>query len=331
MTAPIAVPPRPIPAAPAYSNAASLNRDNFEFIQMINSDAQPHFDLDLATFNRCYDREPFGYAHRLNTLDLFSENYILRLLEKYTGQTKDYFVSAGARTPGTEFFSVPNGGKTPAEAMARLEENSYRILLKRLENHDADFRDLLNLLFQRVVNLQGGLNGARIERLESALFISSGATITPFHFDPEINFFAQIEGEKRYHVYSPAAVTDSELEKFYVRGKVEIGQIDLAKRDPAYARLFVLKPGLGLHQPQNAPHWVETGASRSISYSFVFETSATRTAGRARGYNHYVRKLGLQPSEPGARPVVDTIKSQAMLALTPLRSTVGAVLHRVRN
>ena len=115
---------------------------------------------------------------------------------------------------------------------------------KTTEKHDRRFRELLNALFQQVVDLRGSLGRERVVRLESAVLISSAATITPFHFDPEVNLFAQIEGEKVYHVFSPSALTESELERFYVRGVVNIGQVQLKYRDPAQT-LRRPRPGQG--------------------------------------------------------------------------------------
>ena len=79
------------------------------------------------------------------------------------------------------------------------------------------------------------------------------ATITPFHFDLEVNFFAQIEGEKVYHVFSPSALTESELERLDIRGVVNIGQVQLKGRDAGGEHVFTLGPGKGLHQPQKRP------------------------------------------------------------------------------
>jgi hypothetical protein len=182
------------------------------------------------------------------------------------------------------------------------------------------------------VGLRGGLGGERLERLESAVLVSSAATTTPFHFDPEVNFFAQVSGDKVYHVYSPAALAEAELEPFYVRGVVNIGQVALKGRDPACEHVFHLGPGKGLHQPQNAPHWVETRASRSVSYAFVFETDATRARGRVRAFNYYLRKARVKPTPPGARPALDGLKAGTMRAVIPARklvlTTVKTILGR---
>ena len=268
--------------------------------------------VDPQTFARDFDRLPFGYEHDLSGLDLLAFEALRALAERYE---RDYFV---ASAPGTRFYAAAHGTYSPLEAFDRLATSNQRILLKRPELYDGGFADLLQALFKQVVELRGGLRGERIVRLESSILISSGGAVTPFHFDPEISFFFQIEGEKIYHIYAPAALTEPELERFYRMGIVSIGQVDLAGRDSGYEYVFDLAEGKGMHQPQNCPHWVET-RSRTISYVFSFETDATRARGRTRACNHYLRALGLRPSRPGLQPSLDARKAEAMRVFIPVR------------
>jgi hypothetical protein len=281
--------------------------------------------MDCETFRTSFDREPFAFTHTLNELDLFAFDKLHTLAKKYQ---RDFYVAGGASAPGTEFYAVPRVEYKPHEAIERLDSGAYRVLLKRPEKYEPRFRELLNALFHQVVELRGGLGSEKIVRLESAILISSADTITPFHFDPEIGFFSQIEGEKTYHVYSPTVVTEAELEPFYLWGEVSIAQVDLAVRDRSREYVFSLGPGKGLHQPQNAPHWVETGKSRSVSFTFVFETDATRARGRVRAFNHYLRKFWLNPAPPGSKPALDDFKAGAMKWVMPVRKRVGGVLRK---
>jgi hypothetical protein len=276
-----------------------------------------------AEFSEKFDREPFGFDHNLSNLDLLQFDGLRSLAEKYAGFDQDYFVAGSAAAPGVDFYAVPTLRQRPHEALEQLGATPSRILLKRPENFDSRYRDLLHHLFAQVVASSTSLAGTEIVRLESAVFISSAAATTPFHFDPEVNFFSQIEGDKTYHVYPPATLTEMELERFYKRGIVNIGQVDLSQRPQNRECVFHLRAGRGLHQPQNAPHWVETGSSRSISYSFVFETVASRAKGRARSCNHYLRKLGFHPSPPGLHPVIDAAKSGTMQLVIPARQRVA--------
>ena len=278
--------------------------------------------VDQAVYKTAFNNTPFGFKHCLHQLSMFEPEALAELAKKYGANPADYYVSNSAPTPGTRFFDVKAKALKPDEALAQLATGPTRVLLKRPENYDAGFRELLDKLFEKVVELRGGLNGEKVERLESAIFVSSASSTTPFHFDPEINHFFQIEGDKHYHVYPPSAVREDELEDFYVQGKIEIGQVDLAARDKSLEHVFDLVPGSGFHQPQDAPHWVQTGAERSVSYAFVYETDATRARGRIFAANHYLRKLGVNPQPPGADPGTDNAKSSVMKVVVPVRRRI---------
>lgn len=287
--------------------------------------------VDPAGYKAAFNDKPFGFHHRLHQLPMFKPDALTELAKKYGGIPADYYVSSSAPTPGTKFFDVKAKALKPHEALAELGTVPMRVLLKRPENYDAGFRELLEKLFEKVIDLRGGLNGEKIVRLESAVFISSACSTTPFHFDPEINHFFQIEGDKHYHVYPPCAVREDELEDFYLQGKIEIGQVDLATRDKSLEHVFDLVPGRGFHQPQDAPHWVQTGAERSISYAFVYETDASRARGRTFAANHYLRKFGVSPQHPGANPSLDNAKSSVMKLVVPVRRRIVRNLDRIRS
>jgi hypothetical protein len=188
----------------------------------------------------------------------------------------------------------------------------------------------MNTLFRQVVDALGGLGPQRVERLESAILISSGSTTTPVHFDPEVGFFSQIAGEKLYHVYPPECLSETEMERFYVRGRIDIGNVDLSGLNPEREHVFRLLPGMGFHQPQNAPHWVRTGDSRSVSYTFVFRTAAAGARARTRAFNYCLRKAGIAPARVGAHPAADAVKARAMQAAIPIQ-LFGRILNKTQR
>jgi hypothetical protein len=129
-----------------------------------------------------------------------------------------------------------------------------------------------------------------------------------------VAFFTQIDGDKEYHAYPPTQVSEPELEEFYSRGRVSIGQLDMATLDTSQEYLYKLKAGHGFHQPQNSPHWVQTRGTRSISYSMVFETTADKALGLTRAFNHFERKLGMKPAVPGAKPTGGVLPADVSVA-----------------
>jgi hypothetical protein len=292
----------------------------------------PHLSLDQAVFDTRYNCEPFGFRHNLHQLDLFDDDSLRRLCRVYANFPQDYFVSESAPQPGSIFYSVPRAPLLPHQAFDQLTPGSYKILLKRLERHDPRFHRLLADLFCEIKErLQHQHYCHDVVRLESSIFISAPGAITPLHFDPEVNFFSQIEGDKIYHLYPPHALAEDEVEPLYVRATVDIGQVDLGRRDRSLEQIFVLQAGTGVHQPQDAPHWVETGGSRSVSYTFVFETVESRMKARVRAFNHYARRLRIEPALPGARRGRDAAKAAAMAAIIPVRKGIGKTLRATKT
>jgi hypothetical protein len=286
------------------------------------------FNVDRPVLTSSLDREPFGFTHRISGHELFELDQLGRLASLY--DERDYFVASGAPEAATRFYAVRHSDCKPVQAIDRLAAGNQRVLLKRPENYDSRFRELLHTLFDEIARQRGGIGG-KVVRLDGSILISSAATITPFHFDPEITFFFQVAGEKIYHVYSPKAVSESELEQFYVRNVLNVAQVSLAGRDPAHEHVFALAPGNGMHQPRHAPHWVETTGSITVSYTISFETDATRSLDLVRAFNFYERKLGLSPAAVGAKPNADRLKARTMDFVIPLRKRIGATLHRIRR
>jgi len=284
-------------------------------------------DIESTSMEESFNRTPFAFTHRLHELDLLQFDSLRELAAKYGEH--DRFVASGARSPGTAFYSVRHGTHSAREAIDDLDSGNHRVLMKRPEDYDPRFHELLDTVLAEILELRGGLRGERIVRLQSSILVSSAAQITPFHFDPEITFFFQIEGDKIYHAYSPASLDEVELERFYRRDVVNIGQVDLESRDVRYDHVFNLAAGKGFHQPENSPHWVETRASRSISYAVSFNTDRTRAVGRTRAFNHYMRSAGLRPAPPGTHPVADAIKAKTMDVAIPVRKFVGSTLRQV--
>ena len=248
-----------------------------------------------AGLHDLFDREPMAFSHNLTGLDLFKVDSTLWAGGE-NGRLARLLYCRKRALAGRWIFDVAQVPYKPAEAIEKLDSGAYRILLKRAENHDNRFRELIDTLFEQVVHVLGGLGRQKVVRLESGILISSAFSITPFHYDPEIAFFSQIEGDKEYHVYSPSVISERERERFSILGPVALAPVGLRDRDVRREYVFSLNAGKGLHQPQNSPHWVKTGESQSISYTFVFETDATRALARTRAFNHYLRKLGLEPA-----------------------------------
>ncbi len=285
--------------------------------------------VDPGVFRAAYDREPIGFSHDLHTSGLFDLSALGALARRCS--VDDFYVAGSARAPGTRFYDVAAGGVSPGDAIANIGNGAYRVILKRPERYDVRFRLLLEQVATSISSICNVSSEERIVRLDGAILVNSAEAITPLHFDPEISFFFQIAGAKRYHLFDPRKVAEDELERFYVKGKLDIGQVEFARRAGSREFVFELKPGMGIHQPQNTPHWVYTHDQYSISYVVSFETERGQALGRTRGFNYVERRLGFRPALPGTLPHLDALKSQTMAAAFALKRRIVAAVHAVRH
>ena len=70
---------------------------------------------------------------------------------------------------------------------------------------------------------------------------------------------------------------------------------------------------------------VQTGASRSVSYTFVYQTKSSQALARTRAFNHCLRELGIAPSRPGVHRGADAAKALTMRAAVPLHLAVRLI------
>jgi hypothetical protein len=90
-----------------------------------------------------FNRDSFGFGHNLHEFGLFRFERLLELGAGYAQHPHDFFVSAAAASAGTGFNSVRHS-YCSVEALQRLDQEPTRVLLKRPENHDSQFRELLH-------------------------------------------------------------------------------------------------------------------------------------------------------------------------------------------
>ena len=125
------------------------------------------------------------------------------------------------------------------------------------------------------------------------------------HFDVEHSFLLQVKGAKHVSVASfdddPVA-RHRELDR-YIDGE----ECDFEAMQAA--PMSVIGPGVGVYLPSYVPHWVETEAGVSISFSIPFFTSYTERAEGVSRINRRLRQLHSRRGPLGASESVDKTKA----------------------
>ena len=277
----------------------------------------PIFDGSLL-FQERFNRRPFMFSHSLADHSLFeldSLGELCRSLRRKNERNVTFYLG---NRPVTQGWKDPSRRSlTVEEGMKQIQESDSWILLKSVQQ-DYEYRALLERAISELEDLTGTQLRRQITWPDAYIFIASPGSVTPYHFDHESNFLLQIHGEKDVNLFAPedrSILSEEEIERYYV------GYLSSATyRDEVQskAEVFHLTPGLGVHHPVRAPHWVKNGSEYSVSFSIPLCLRQYDLQARVYQANHYLRKLGLSPTPPGRSPWRDSIK-MSILGLPRLR------------
>ena len=209
---------------------------------------------------------------------------------------------------------VDVGEGPPSETVLGIERNGFRISLRDIQQAP-EYAQLINECLDEVDALIARREGG-MRRRAGYLFVSSPAATTPMHFDVEPSFLLQIRGTKNVSV----AAFDHDprlLERERERNLDGVGCDFDAMRQAADT--FRIGPGVGVYLPSYVPHWVETEAGVSVSFSIPFFTAFAERAETVHRINRRMRKLHLSPRPPGASEALDRTKATAARSWEKLR------------
>jgi oxalate decarboxylase/phosphoglucose isomerase-like protein (cupin superfamily) len=200
------------------------------------------------------------------------------------------------------------------------------MVLKNVEQ-DLGYRAILKRCLAEVGLVSESLSPGMHAR-EGFIFISSPGAVTPFHMDPKHNFLLQLRGHKTINVFDPedrGIVSAEEVDRFF--GGAHRNLVFREDYQPR-AQVFELRPGLGVHVPVTAPHWVRNGSEVSISFSITFQTRASARRMHAHRVNANLRKMGLTPQPVGESEASDTMKQLISRAQARMERTRARVARR---
>ncbi len=198
---------------------------------------------------------------------------------------------------------VDVGDGPPSATIRDVEQNGFRISLRDVQQ-DPQYAELVDACLDEVEGvLQSRQGGMR--RRTGYLFISAPAATTPMHFDPEHSFLLQVRGVKHVSVaaFEDDSVRQHQLDRYY-----DDEECDFAAME-SVAEHFRLDAGVGVYLPSFVPHWVNTEAGISVSFSIPFYTEVSERAESVNRINRRLRKMNLSPRGPGRSEPVDRVKA----------------------
>jgi hypothetical protein len=273
------------------------------------------FDIDAAVFADVFARKSMAVHHELADHPLFTIDAIAELAD--TLPPESVRRERGDLPLANSGFGYEEVGQgPPSESIRTVEENGFRITLRDIQQ-SPEYAEVINECLDEVAGLVEDREGGMTRRA-GYLFISCPASTTPMHFDVEHSFLLQVKGTKHVSVASygdDVVARHRELDR-YLDG--EECDFETMQRN---ATMTVMGPGVGVYLPSYVPHWVETKAGISISFSIPFFTAYTEQAEGVTRINARLRKLHLSPKTLGSSTSSDRAKAAVFRSIQKVRGS----------
>ncbi|TYL92050.1 transcription factor [Bradyrhizobium rifense] len=268
---------------------------------------------DSAEFQCNFGRRAFSLEHDLAENSLFSLEVLEDAADSWAklGKLNLVSVSMGQTRTDARFSEIAEKSSISG-AIRDLSHSGSYVKISNINALNANYEEVLQQALRDVEDLLGQRVVPRITWAQMTVFLASPNIVTPYHIDHEANFLCQIAGEKDVWLYDPndrELLPDREIERFY------LGDLNGAlyrEHLRGRGRQFRLTPGVAVHHPSLAPHWVKNGANVSISVSINFCMRELDRRAHVYQVNALMRRIGLRPSPPGRSVTGDTVKARAI-------------------
>ena len=282
------------------------------------------FQPEPEKFKENFDKASFQFAHNLSGHPLFELPALLELSKSLPAS--DIYYDSGEVGVGQRWDAVPRPQLSVDQLIDRIENAGAWILLKKT-NRDPRYAAILDQALAEAARMVGPAFPTKMKMRSAVVLITSPNRISSYHIDPDCNFLCQLHGDKVLYVYDRydrENLPEQELERFWAVDKnAAIYKEKFQDRSIAYD----MRPGVGVHMPLNAPHWVKNHNNISITLALIFQDHESHL-GHAYRFNYYWRKLGLRPNPPSGSGLVHNAKSLVMASGLVARNSVRKVMGK---
>lgn len=268
--------------------------------------------IDAEAFSDAFARRSILVQHSLADHPLFTMEAIAELADRLPPRSVRR--EHGHLPIADSHGYVDVGEGPPSATILDVERNGFRIALRDIQQV-SEYAEVVNECLDEVEPLVGTREGGMRFRA-GYLFISCPAATTPMHFDAEHSFLLQVRGTK--HVSVAAFENDHAKLRRERERYVDGEQCDFQAMQ-GVAETYRIDSGLGVYLPSYIPHWVETEAGVSVSFSIPFYTRFCQRAEGVYRVNRWLRKARLSPRAPGEFEPLDATKSAVFRSLRTAR------------
>jgi hypothetical protein len=237
-----------------------------------------------------WGRQTIKLRHRLPSLDLFSDDYLSKMIE--TAAPRSLAIHAeGGNDPST-WPSVARGTSSGAEVLDAVKNGMLWLNLVGISEWDSRFAELADQIFAEFAEQVPGLN---VVKRKLGVLISSPKASVHYHVDIPGQAIWQVRGRKRFIIYpnSEPFLKQTDLEE-----AVRSATYGVASFEPWFDDHGVphdLTPGDALHWPLNGPHRISNFDELSVSLTTEHWTPDIRRTYAMNYGNGLLRHYGWRP------------------------------------
>ena len=283
--------------------------------------------IDPDQFANKVDVTPFSIQHQLQSHPLFQLESLVELSKRLPKEQREYVFAKqefGTHDNLEQYKHAADNDELSTEDLINAIETQNVVIVLRNVESDHLYGEFVNHCLDSLAGTVEPVTGP-ISGRESFIFVSPPNAYTPYHWDPEQNFFMQVRGKKQMAIYDVAdreLLPEEALERYYTQGQVITKCPEELFEN---YELFEMNPGDGVYVPVTAPHWVKTLDEVSVSVSINFRSPSSIR--RARGFrmNRMMRKMGLRPRSvsPRADFWSEQLKSSVLEIPAKIKKTLG--------
>jgi hypothetical protein len=283
--------------------------------QVLTESTTRVFSAPSQEYRDKFNRTSFHFSHNLSGNELFELPRLAALANKLLAER-------GPASVRWQISDVPVDKKWAdvplnkqqekvAEAISHMNESGSWVLLYSVQN-DPAYAALLDRVFGELEGVTGVSLAGKVTWKDAYIFIASPGSVTPYHIDHEATFLFQVHGRRVANIWDPndrTNLTDREIEEYYIG---DLGAANYRHENQQRAKVYDLVAGTGVHHPMLAPHWFKNGGEYSVALGVHFCLRDADQTARVYQVNHYLRRMGFQPSAPGESASKDAIKKFAV-------------------
>lgn len=255
-------------------------------------------DVARASFGALYPDRAGPLRHQLADHPLLTLDALASLGEALPSEQVEF--NASQLPIGIAPEDIPANGLGIGETIRGIADNHSWAVLKNIEAM-SEYRALLLELLGELAAFVEPRTGPMLTP-QGFIFISSPASITPYHFDPEHNILLNIWGNKVMHVWPQGDerfAPRQEHERYHSGGHRNLPWSDsFAGQELAVP----LGPGDAVHMPVMAPHYVAVGDAPALSLSITWRSEWSYREAEAHAANGWLRRFGIDMSMPPRWP-----------------------------